>query len=62
MAATKSLCAATKEFAHGNEDQRFHVLQLRPGTDSPHAPPDKKTFGKECKFKKKEKKKGRDRT
>ena len=46
------VCAATKEFAHGNEDQRFHVLQLRPGTNNFFFPT-KRQSGENVNYKKK---------
>ena len=30
-ATTKSLHTTTKDFTHCNKDQRYHMLQLRPG-------------------------------
>ena len=52
------VCAATKEFAHGNEDQRFHVLQLRPGTNNFFFPT-KRQSGENVNYKKKEKRRRR---
>ena len=46
------VCAATKEFAHGNEDQWFHVLQLRPGTNNFFFPT-KRQSGENVNYKKK---------